>query len=1359
MNYDQEIADALRAALPEKFHPDIPVLARVLTAAREGSPASVATENLQAALLALQGKTLNTQSGDITVSDVSGETVAIGHGAQATSIRIYVPHTAAQKQAWRNRSHMLEKVRTYWVEGFLQQSLHKVALIELGMQYHPDALEHPWEMLVQSPDRPRTSVPPGTSIAEVFDEFGSELLILGSPGTGKTTMLLELTRTLVERAQQDETRAIPVVFNLSSWAVKRPPLDKWLIEELNARYDVPRKVAKTWIEHDQVLPLLDGLDEVAVAQRTVCVEAINIFRETHGLMGMAVCSRIADYEVLTQKLRLQGAVLLQPLTEEQIEDALQHPGSKAETVRKVLRQLRDNARQYNDQAAEELTRTPLLLSITTLAYQGDTDSDMPPPDASPAEQQRHLFATYVERMFKRRGKSEKYTPEQTKHWLAWLAKRLCENNQTVFQIEMMQLQWVFVRHQIRLYRLIIFIVLFSFMGLISSSIIRVFVMEMQRFDTQEGLLITIVTSVLISLVCAVYGSVRSVIQPIEKITWSHTTILERVIGQKLKDSYPVSGWRVVTMSIRGILASTLLFFIAGCGFGIGFWSGMTISGVILSVIEYLQLVPLGDWSFYFVIGMAFLGIPIGSGIAVAAPLALLGLNRSSVPQERKRPNEGIHRTALYSLLIGSLIFLVVFFTSVLFFGVFLFIATDMTPLLLFLLVFSTIIALLGWFQYGGLTFIHHLMLRLFGVLWSYIPLRYVRFLNYATERIFLRRIGGNYIFVHRMLMEYFAGLEKSPVQQPASATLSGPVLPASAEISMLSSQQKEEPTMPFTHGHALIIGVGSYAHAPNHNVPMTAADAQAVARIIRDAQFCGYPAEQVTLLTGESATRAGILAALDQLTQTGKDDTVLLFYSGHGDYDSAGDYHLTSHDTRRQDGRVQPGTAVSQAELLEKLRAIPAGRVLLLFNACHAGEISPTLGEAAPPTGSPLPDKTANALLATGSGRVVITACRENQVAFVGPGDCTLFAQALTEGLRGGGEVYSRSGFISAFDLYTHLYYTLEKLVPDAVPQYVRDRYGNKQEPELTILKGVGPFAVALFRGATTLGSFPTDQEPDRETAVREIPESRSRRALQNITGTATVQGDNYGQNVGVNTGTMTQSNQTINNQSPNQGAQGNFHGPVTFNRDETTFNQQGQQVQGDQYNAARDIIRAKGNVNRVEGDYVGGDKVGGDKVAGDKISGDINVRGVSGSGIAIGHKGRNSVRNVNTGGGDYAEGNIDKRGAITNIRSKLDNVTQSIGAAPQGDAATKAQLQRLIEELSAELQRVPAGQTGEAEAVAETAKAAVEQATREQPNKTMVLISGEGLKQAAQNLATVLPTVLPPATQIADTLRKMVGA
>lgn len=46
---------------------------------------------------------------------------------------------------------------------------------------------------------------------------------------------------------------------------------------------------------------------------------------------------------------------------------------------------------------------------------------------------------------------------------------------------------------------------------------------------------------------------------------------------------------------------------------------------------------------------------------------------------------------------------------------------------------------------------------------------------------------------------------------------------------------------------------------------------------------------------------------------------------------------------------------------------------------------------------------------------------------------------------------------------------------------------------------------------------------------------------------TFTNPGTNHGQQVGINAGTMHQSNQTITNTAPNQGAQGTFHGPVSF--------------------------------------------------------------------------------------------------------------------------------------------------------------------------------------------------------------------
>jgi ElaB/YqjD/DUF883 family membrane-anchored ribosome-binding protein len=567
-------------------------------------------------------------------------------------------------------------------------------------------------------------------------------------------------------------------------------------------------------------------------------------------------------------------------------------------------------------------------------------------------------------------------------------------------------------------------------------------------------------------------------------------------------------------------------------------------------------------------------------------------------------------------------------------------------------------------------------------------------------------------------------------------------------------------TSSFTSGHALIIGTGTYQHTPEKNVPITVADAQEVAAVLRNPQYCGYPDAQVKLLTDEQATREYILAALDALAQqTRTEDTVLLFYSGHGEYDQQHNFYLTTHDTRLDGKHIVPDTAISQAELLEKLRAIKAGRVLLLFNACHAGEVSPVLGDSEPSlSGQPLPQQATDALLSTGSGRIIITACREHQVSFVGAGAQTIFAQALVAGLRGQG-LSSKAGYISAFDLYTHMYFAIEDAVDTQVIPALKQRHGAAQEPELTILKGVGPFAVALYRGMGTLGAFPEDHAPAEGTAVRRVNPQRSQWAMQSIISTATVQGDNHGQNVGINYGTMTQNQQNIHNNAPNQGAQGEFHGPVTFNQQRSTLNQQGQKVQGNQYNANRDLIQSGGDVNQVSGDYVGGDKVGGDKINAQESQGFINRP----TGPVSQNFGRQ--RNINTGGGSYIERQQDQftlsgnfQGALLNIKSNLSHVNQSIGALPNVDDATRAELQRLVSELEQLLQQVPPEQAKEAETLAKRLETLLEESGKPEPDREMVAFSAQSLQKAASNIAAVLPAVLPIATRITEHIVRLAG-
>lgn len=841
MHYDQDIEAALQAKLPVEFRADIPVLAQVLTAARNGAPASIATKNLQEALRVLQGQTLSTQGGSITVGNVSGEGIAIGHGAQATVVRIYVPRTDDEKHAWRNRSNMLGKVRTYWIEGFLKQSLHKIALIELGMQYYPDALEHLWDMMVQSADRPRELVSPGTSIASVFDEFGGELLILGSPGSGKTTMLLELTRTLIERAQQDETLAIPVVFNLSSWALKRPPLADWLIDELNLRYDVPRKLAKAWIEKDQILPLLDGLDEVRQTDRDACIAAINHFRANHGMDGLVVCSRIADYETLTGKLRLKGAILLQALTEQQIEDALRRMGDKAENIRRALKLLQDGAKQYNDQASQQLMQTPLMLSITTLAYKDAESNSLPSPGESPLEQQRHLFATYVDRMFKRRGISEKFSPSQTKRWLSWLAVRMLERSQTIFYIEHMQPDFLVGKQQ-RIYIVWATLVL-GFIGVLIGGVIGIL------FDEILSGLGGLIGGILGGLIFIdSYGTLWPFLNRYQHLLKGNKKRLKESIGKfwlKLFKYYisllifaviMLTGILLIDMLtnriiykwmvnshvlsvfdvlVNGFLGLGGLLFLVWVFYGIAFeaiflvysWLGNLAKEPEKNVFT-INIVEELHWSWSGLVGglvglifgsigvilMVMLFIALGSFIfapllyewggayalfAITYTVILLSFTLHGLQtalsgneiESRTRPNQGIYRSVRSALMagfasgvVGGSIGLLMGITGLLDFRNGL--DSGWSFGLFVGLVMATANTLVGILKYGGRAVILHYTLRWMLFQSGSLPFRnLISFLDHASERVLLRKVGGGYIFVHRMLMEYFASLEAGGVSQ------------------------------------------------------------------------------------------------------------------------------------------------------------------------------------------------------------------------------------------------------------------------------------------------------------------------------------------------------------------------------------------------------------------------------------------------------------------------------------------------------------------------------------------------------------------------------------------------------------------
>jgi hypothetical protein len=96
---------------------------------------------------------------------------------------------------------------------------------------------------------------------------------------------------------------------------------------------------------------------------------------------------------------------------------------------------------HHDVDLQELVTTPLMLNVLTLAYRGTPLHEIALPETLPARR-RQIFATYVQRMLNRQRKRTRATPEQTVHWLTYLARQMREHNQTIFYLEQLQPDWL-----------------------------------------------------------------------------------------------------------------------------------------------------------------------------------------------------------------------------------------------------------------------------------------------------------------------------------------------------------------------------------------------------------------------------------------------------------------------------------------------------------------------------------------------------------------------------------------------------------------------------------------------------------------------------------------------------------------------------------------------------------------------------------------------------------------------------------------------------------------------------------------------------------------------------------------------------
>lgn len=247
-----------------------------------------------------------------------------------------------------------------WASGRLTD-FSPVAVTE-----HPSAVGAPFQISYRlSPLHPRGSpaavaVPERSfeSLAAALAEYGERILLLGAPGSGKTTLLLALARDAARRRLAGSAAPIPVLATLSQWD-HRTPLHAWARSLLPAGLN---------FSGETVLYLFDGLDELGGERpenekdpwgprydpRLRLLQALNTGMRD---VPLVLTSRTREYMALREQVDLPGAVVLQPLSTEQVREYLGNHG------RGDLWTLLER-----EPALLQLARTPLLLVMLAFTF-------------------------------------------------------------------------------------------------------------------------------------------------------------------------------------------------------------------------------------------------------------------------------------------------------------------------------------------------------------------------------------------------------------------------------------------------------------------------------------------------------------------------------------------------------------------------------------------------------------------------------------------------------------------------------------------------------------------------------------------------------------------------------------------------------------------------------------------------------------------------------------------------------------------------------------------------------------------------------------------------------------------------------
>lgn len=553
------------------------------------------------------------------------------------------------------------------------------------------------------------------AIRKAYDERG-RLLIVGSPGSGKTVLLLKLALELLGNEYRVEQK-LPVIFNLAAWSEKYSKFEDWLIDVLYSGYGLSRDLALTLLKENRIYFLLDGLDElarnkdaeIARINRTKCLDSIYSYAEVRH--KLVICCRREEFvqiqKAANQDDFLPAKVEVLDLSKLDIEVALAETQKKGEESRAAAGHLERMIEK--NEAILDVLSTPFYFTIALEIVSKLPINQKEFPKSSEAIKQ-YLHSRFIESKIKPLRKSGRVEVEKElikiKRRLKWLAQFMEEKRLVTFELAYLQ-PWDLVRQ--RVYKVLLFLLTLFCHAIIMTLVFEFFPFYRNRLP--ENIVASIVISIMLALL-------------ITEISFIGFVELDVIRTKELVR------WNLNKSNI----VKAILSFI--------FWSIAYLAiGLIHGSLEEL----LSDLTPNLYISFCF-----GLFMSVRVLRETKRFSYLSSAYQRLKINMSISSPLVIAYItILPALFIVSFFPQ-----------WPATRLLMELLVpISLSLPVISSISFCNSPFFKHCVLRICLCLEEGIPLRYVRFLDYLVSLRILEKDGGQWRFPHLKLQEYFATLD------------------------------------------------------------------------------------------------------------------------------------------------------------------------------------------------------------------------------------------------------------------------------------------------------------------------------------------------------------------------------------------------------------------------------------------------------------------------------------------------------------------------------------------------------------------------------------------------------------------------